>query len=175
MASFRWKSELSWDYLEIWHSSKDSGAPVITYPYNPDSENQIWYDTYLSNGTFTIRNSNSWLALEKTQGQDHWDSYEGLSTRCFVIQTATTGTLRRTQQWWYRETWSSYAQRSFTLWSNGESACQGESEWRYLSPAGSTFDEWRILNVGLKGKSACYRLVGDGSNNILPYCLWSRG
>ncbi|WP_329091643.1 RICIN domain-containing protein [Streptosporangium sp. NBC_01469] len=108
---YRWRNQATNGFLEIWLSSLDDLAKVITWD-GPPSNNQAWMDFKLDNGYYSLTNYNSGKTL------DRWDSRSIDSTGgCgHGIQYQWTG--QQWQQWKYRRVWDSGHRRDFIMWKN---------------------------------------------------------
>lgn len=107
--AFRWQNDYNGWYLEVWLSSTANGAPIITYPYNASSANQIWSDFQLSDSLhFRLMNNNSWKALDFLSSPID-------EQRCGI--TRQYDWVSYTSQWWqFRYQWDRYNNRDYVLW-----------------------------------------------------------
>lgn len=119
---YRWQNQRNNGYLEVWQSSLQDTAVVITWAFNANSLNQWWSDYKQSDGYYMLNNYNSGKSL------DRYDT--GSGNDCYAYQYYWYGA--SWQRWRYERYWSSDFGRYFVRWINKE-GCNGDPWWAFLA------------------------------------------
>lgn len=156
---YRWRNQATNGFLEVWLSSTEDMARVITWD-GPPSNNQAWEDYKLEDGDYSLTNYNSLKKL------DRWDTgvidYEG---RCsYGIQYQGNG--QSWQRWKYRRVWDDGYRRDFIMWKN-QAGCNGDPHHNVFSAesAGSMYTTlYHTEHCDYTG----------GPYTLVDYCKWKR-